>query len=154
LILDDHNSHRTARDALRNSANLKSKIASHQSSSPSHSYDLVDSQAKGISKLAHKVVLLEAEVKTLRTANETLSKRRRAKKIRVRVGRTLNVSGATALHSSRVEVHVEQTNMSENGARTEEVGLRVRRCGKCNNPGHNARTCTVESLASNNSNNI
>ena len=142
------NTPRTTKDALRNSINLKSRIARHQSSSPTHLYELVDSQAKGISKLAHKMVLLEAEVKTLRTANEQLSKRRRAKKTRLRAEGSLNASEANAIQVQATVVNTEETNMRENEGRTKEVKLRVRRCGKCNQSGHNARTCEIESIAS------
>lgn len=34
--------------------------------------------------MAHKVTLIEAELRSFREANEALSKRRRAKKIRIR----------------------------------------------------------------------
>ena len=71
---------KTAKDAVRSSTELKSRIATHQNSSPSQLYDLVDAQAKGISTLAHQMILLKAEVKNLRTANEILSKRRKTKK--------------------------------------------------------------------------
>jgi hypothetical protein len=74
--------------------------------------------------------------------------------MRVRAERSLNVSEAIALHSPRAEVRVEQTNMSENEARTEEIGLRIRRCRNCNRTGNNAQTCTVESLVAIESNDI
>ena len=41
--------------------------------------------------MAHKITLLSAKVRTLRVANEALSKRRRAKKARVRQGGTLTI---------------------------------------------------------------
>jgi hypothetical protein len=47
--------------------------------------------AKGIEILAYKVTLLTAEVRTLRKANEALSKRRRAKKTRICQGSALIV---------------------------------------------------------------
>ena len=41
--------------------------------------------------MAHENTLLTAEIRTLRKANEALSKRRRAKKTRVRQGGALEV---------------------------------------------------------------
>ena len=41
--------------------------------------------------MAHKITLLFAEVRTLRAANEALSKRRRARKARVRQGGALTI---------------------------------------------------------------
>ena len=49
---------------------------------------------KGIELLAYKITLLLAEVYTLRKANKVLSKRRRAKKTRVRQGGALTVEDA------------------------------------------------------------
>ena len=45
-IFTNPNTPHTARDALRGSVNLKFKITRHQSSSPTHLYELVDNQAK------------------------------------------------------------------------------------------------------------
>jgi hypothetical protein len=44
--------------------------------------------------MAYEMTLLSTEVRTLRAANEALSKRRRAKKSRVRQGGTLTVENA------------------------------------------------------------
>ena len=50
--------------------------------------------AKGIERLAYKNTLLSTEVRTLRAANKALSKRRRAKKTRIRQGGALTVEDA------------------------------------------------------------
>jgi hypothetical protein len=76
----------TAYDADRQSALIKNKISRHQNSSPSHMYDIIDAQARGISKMAHELVLLRAELKDVQAANELLSKRRRAKRVRIKEG--------------------------------------------------------------------
>ncbi len=55
--------------------------------------DAVDRFAKGAKAMMHQVALLLADV-TLRKANEALSKRRRAKKARVRLGGSLTVQDA------------------------------------------------------------
>ena len=47
--------------------------------------------AKGTERMAYEITLLSAEVRTLRVANKALSKRRRAKKARVREGGVLTV---------------------------------------------------------------
>jgi len=54
----------------------------------------VDRLAKGIMAVMYKVALLRTEVSALRKANEELSKRRRAKKTRVRLGGFLTVQEA------------------------------------------------------------
>lgn len=133
----------TAHDAVRSSASLKKRITSHQDSSPTHLYEVVDLQAKGISKLAHKLALVEAECRGLRTANEILSKRRRAKKTQLRLGGSLNTAEAEAIRVEKGVVDAGGENMRQEGARTEGGESRGRRCGNCGKTGHNVRTCQV-----------
>ena len=57
----------------------------------------VDRLAKGTMVVMYEVALLRAEVSALRKANEGLSKRRRAKKTRIRLGGLLTVQDARAL---------------------------------------------------------
>ncbi|KFZ24603.1 hypothetical protein V502_00916, partial [Pseudogymnoascus sp. VKM F-4520 (FW-2644)] len=87
----------TASEITQQSTTIKNKIARHQYSSPTHMYDVIDAQARGMLKMAHKLVLMRAELKDLRTANEVLSKRRRAKKVRLRVGGSLSMQEAEDL---------------------------------------------------------
>jgi hypothetical protein len=61
----------------------------------------VDLFAKGATAIMHQIVFLRREVETLRKANEGLSKRRRAKKTRVRLGGTLIVQGAEDILDQR-----------------------------------------------------
>ena len=44
--------------------------------------------------------------------------------------------------------------MSKNDSHTKEVILHVQHCGKCNQPGHNAQTCELESVISKEKNDI
>lgn len=55
---------------------------------------MVTTLAKGTEILAHENTLLASEIRTLRKANEALSKRRRAKKSRIRQGGALTVEDA------------------------------------------------------------
>jgi hypothetical protein len=57
----------------------------------------VDQLAKGTMAVMHQVALLQSEISSLRKANEALSKRRRAKKTRVRLGGSLAVQDACNL---------------------------------------------------------
>ena len=120
---------------------IKSRIASHQNSSPTHIYDAVDQFAKGAKAMMHEVALLRSENKILRTANEALSKRRRAKKTRVRLGGPLIVGdGQDLLAQKDVDEQLEEETRKNDGRRRRsEPG--VRRCGTCGKTGHNARTC-------------
>jgi hypothetical protein len=89
----------------------------------------------------HQVALLQSEVSSLRKANEALSKRRRAKKTRVRLGGSLAVQDACNLLDQKTvggEV-VQETQADSGGAGGGRT--KVRCCGVCGKPGHNARTC-------------
>ena len=94
--------------------------------------------------MAHEMTLLSAEVRTLRAANEALSKRRRAKKTRVRQGGALIVEDAQDLLAQKdVDEQVRRDLVAERGNRKEGQSS-LRRCGTCGNTGHNARTCQVD----------
>ena len=62
---------------------IKRRISQHQNSSPTSIYRSIDQLTKGTQGIMHQVALLRAEVQDLRRANETLSKRRKAKRTRL-----------------------------------------------------------------------
>jgi AraC-like DNA-binding protein len=132
-----------AQEAKLSSSTLKRKIENHQGSSPTHIFDIIDLQAKSISRLAHEMVLLRAETKELRTANERLSKRRRTKKTRLQDGGSLSLQEATILMSDWRLGGRDCEEMSGGGDCITVSEPRVRLCSNCKKPGHNARTCQV-----------
>ena len=91
--------------------------------------------------MMHQVALLRSENAALRKANEALSKRRRAKRTRVQLGGSLTIQGAQeSLGQGVVGGEGVQETQPDSGS----VGggrTRVRCCGVCGKPGHNARTC-------------
>jgi hypothetical protein len=87
------------------------------------------------------MTLLLAEVRILRAANKALSKRRRAKKTRVRQGGALTVEDAQdVLTQKEAEEQARRDNRSK-GGRQNKGQPSGRRCGTCGETGHNARTC-------------
>jgi len=101
----------------------------------------IDQLTKGTIAVIHQVALLQAEVSSLRKANEALSKRRRAKKTRMRLGGSLAVQDAKDQLAEKAGVgevtqEKEQDSSSVGGVRT-----KVRCYSVCGKPGHNARTC-------------
>jgi hypothetical protein len=87
------------------------------------------------------MTLLSAKVRTLRKANKALSKRRRAKKTRVRQGGALTVEDAQDIIAQKdVDEQIRRDERAARGSRGEgqPSGRRCRTCGKA---GHNARTC-------------
>jgi hypothetical protein len=90
-----------------------------------------------------KLVLLEAENRDLRRANEILSKRRNRKKARLQTGGSLNLQEAQALMDERdVADQIKQETRAGSGRRP-RTETHARRCGNCNATGHNSRTCLI-----------
>jgi hypothetical protein len=141
-ILGSPRRHRTQqRLSLSQSEYIKNRIARHQGSSPTPILTAVDQLAKGTQVLAHSVTLMTAEIRTLQKANEALSKRRRAKKTRVRLGGPLTKEDAHDLLAQREVQEQVERETRENGGRRNRTETAPRRCSKCEKPGHNARTC-------------
>jgi hypothetical protein len=104
----------------------------------------VDQFAKGATAMMHQVALLRAEVSSLRSANEALSKRRRAKKTRVRLGGSLTVQdGIDLLDQKDVDEQVKKEER-QNGGQRGNARAGVRHCGNCGKPGYNSRTCQAD----------
>ena len=101
----------------------------------------VDQLTKGTMAIMHRVAILESENASLRKANEALSKRRRAKKSRVQLGGSLTVQDAQDLLDQKAVggEGVQETQPDGSGAGGSRT--KVRCCGVCGKPGHNARTC-------------
>ncbi|KFY94285.1 hypothetical protein V500_03350 [Pseudogymnoascus sp. VKM F-4518 (FW-2643)] len=91
----------------------------------------------------HQLALLKAENQNLRQANKVLSKRRKARKTRLQQGGSLSQQGAQELQDERdVVQQVEQEIRASSGRKPREETC-ARRCGKCGETGHNARTCQI-----------
>ena len=128
---------------------IKRRISHHQGSSPTSILDAMDQFAKGARGIMHKMALLKAENKVLQGANATLSKRRRARKTRLRQGGSMTIAEGQALQDQKdVEQQVQQEIRQTRGpkSRVETKGRRCDVCGKC---GHNSRTCQITMETSN-----
>ena len=91
--------------------------------------------------MAYEMTLIQAELRTLRKANEALAKRRRAKRTRLQAGGTLTAEDAQALITAKATGGQEsEEGLSGRGA-SEAGPATQRRCGGCGKPGHNIRTC-------------
>ncbi|KZL83452.1 transposase, partial [Colletotrichum incanum] len=127
-------------EATSQSTLTKDRIARHQNSSPTPINNAIDQILKGALGVMHQYTLKEAENKTLREENNTLSRRRRAKKTRLQQGGSLIIADAEDIQSQRdatAQIH-EETRRSS--GRKPRLGSGQRRCSICGNTGHNART--------------
>jgi hypothetical protein len=138
----------TTREASSQSKLLKDRISRHQGSSPTSILDGIDHLAKGAQMVMTRMALLEAEVKALRETNNQLSRRRRAKKQHLRRSGALSVSdGQDQIAQNEVNIQFKE-EMRQNSSRKIRAEPRARRCSNCGNTGHNARTCEIASLSS------
>ena len=107
-------------EALSQSTLVRNRIARHQGSSPTPLFETVAALAKGTERMAYEMTLLSAEVRSLRAANEALSKRRRAKKTRIRQGGALTVEDAQDVITQKdTEEQVRRDLRAEGGSRKE-----------------------------------
>ena len=133
----------TAYEASKSSTTLKKKISAHQDSSPTHIFEVVDLVTKGLSKLTHRMILLKAENKELRTANERQSKRRKIKRTRLQEGGSLSLQEAEDIIAEReVRAQLKEETRRRSG-RTNAGEPHVQHCSNCGKAGHNARTCQI-----------
>lgn len=135
---------RNPTEALSQSTLVRNRISDHQGSSPTQIFSAVKQMAKGMESMAHQNTLLTEELRDLRKANEALSKRRRAKKTRVRQGGTLITEDARdILAQKEVQAQITQETRNNQGSNGEKPAT-MRRCGNCGKPGHNIQTCQIE----------
>ena len=89
----------------------------------------------------HQMSLLKSEVTQLREANATLSKRRRARKTRLRQSGSMTIAeGQTLQDQKDIDQQVQQEYRQSKGRKAMRE-TRGRHCGVCSKSGHNARTC-------------
>ena len=96
--------------------------------------------------MAYKITLLSAEVRLLWVANEVLSKRRRAKKTRIRQGGILIVEDIQDIIAQKeAEEQVRRDSRKERASHREGHSS-ARRYRACEKLGYNTQTCqeTIE----------
>ena len=85
--------------------------------------------------------LLEGELTSLQRANDALSKRRRAKRTRIKQGGPLSLQEGQSIIDQRDSEQQMRQEMRKSGGQRKRVETKPRRCGRCGNIGHNMRTC-------------
>jgi hypothetical protein len=134
---------KTVLEAESQSEYLDRRIRRHQSSSPESILEALKCLSKGTKAIMHENALLRAQVHNLQQANETLSRRRRAKRTRLQKGGVLTVRKAReVIDHMDVDRRVEGAS-STSGGQGGSARPRERRCGGCGKTGHDARTCQI-----------
>ena len=132
------------REVASYSIKLKKRIINHRSSSPTEILAAIDRVTKGMTQVITKYTLQRNEIAELRKANEELSKRRRAKKTRLRVGRSLSLQEGQVLKDSKDAKQQSEVEVSSQSGHRESGPVKLRHCSNCGATGHNMRTCQVD----------
>jgi hypothetical protein len=128
-------------DALLQTTLVRNRIANHQGSSPTPLFQSVNALANGMERIAHQLTLQTAELRELRTANELLSKRRKAKRGIVQRKGPLTIEDAKDVIARKEVEEQIRRDISSRGEGQNGGTSTSRHCRKCGNIGHNARTC-------------
>lgn len=130
-------------EATSQSQYIKYRIARHQNSSPTSIISAVDHLANGAQSIMYKLSLVQSEVQIIRGELETLSKRRRAKKKRLRQGGSMTIAEAQDIQAqTEVDVQMKQ-EIHQSSSRKPCTKSTPRCCSTCGKPGHNSRTCQI-----------
>jgi len=113
---------------------IQSRILQHQDSSPTPITDALGQLAKGAQIIAHSAALIRAELKACQEANQAKKRRARKLKSRIMYSHSLTIEeGDNIVQNTAAEAQIRRESTSAGGSQ--------RRCGLCNNTGHNSRTC-------------
>lgn len=130
-----------ARELEAQSALISSRIRRHKSSSPASIIHAMNQLNKGASAMAHRIALLEGEVKSLKKANYAATQRRQRSRKRIQLQGTLTKAQAADIIAQKgVD---EQLNEETREGESRVSGSRQARarCRRCRGQGHNSRTC-------------
>ena len=123
---------------------IRSRIQRHFNSSPIAMVESLNRLTKGAEMMAHSVVLMRDEIKSLRVANEAATRRKSHKRKRIQKDGALTVEEGARLTALREFSARSDGKSSRKRVRADRGDQAQRRCGRCNEIGHNLRTCKSE----------
>jgi hypothetical protein len=89
------------------------------------------------------MALMRSEIQDLRRTNETLSRRRRAKRTHLQKRGTMTLEeGRDAVGQKEVNAQAV-AELSRSGGQGGSARVKERRCRTCGKTGHNTRTCQI-----------
>jgi hypothetical protein len=120
---------------------IQERIRRHIDSSPTYMVEAIKSLSKGAEMIAHSLVLMTKRNAELQAANEASTRRRSYKRKRVQQEGTLTVNEGVRLTTLKEFRARSDGRKAKKRARADEGEPTQRRCGRCGEAGHNARTC-------------
>jgi hypothetical protein len=123
---------------------IREKYKKQQGSSPNSVLSALEHYAKGAAIVAHKLVLAQQENAELRAANEAATRRKSHKRKRICTEGSLTVEEGQRLTALQEFGARSDGKKAKKRVRAEGGEPSQRRCGRCGEGGHNARTCKNE----------
>jgi hypothetical protein len=120
---------------------VKARIQRHTNSSLTSVVKAFKKVLKGAVIIAHKLVLAQQEIAELRAANEAATRRKLHKRKQVKAEGTLTVKEGMRLTVLKEFRARSNRKKAKKRVRADGGEPTQRRCRRCNQTGHNARTC-------------
>ncbi|KAH5791053.1 hypothetical protein HBI89_212980 [Parastagonospora nodorum] len=120
---------------------MKARIQRHVDSSPTSIVEAFKKVSKRAAIIAHKLVLAQKEIAELRAANKAATRRKSHKRKRVQEEGTLTVKDGLRRTTLKEFSTRSNRKKAKKQVRAGAGEPSQRRCGRCNETGHNARTC-------------
>jgi hypothetical protein len=133
------------REVEAQSTLVRERIQLHRDSLVSLLLRAVEQLNKGVALIGHETVLMRQEMAGLRKAVEVATEVKGRKRKYIRTAETLTVGEIADLIAKK------DSGGQEEGGEPAKKARRQRRCGRCSETGHNARTCAVEIIDISNS---
>lgn len=120
---------------------IRDKYKRQQGSSPNSVYSALEHYAKGGAKVAHQLALIRKERDELREALAAATERKSHKRKKIQSGGSMTIGEAQRLTALKEFGARSDGKKPKKQVRAEGGEPSQRRCGRCGETGHNARTC-------------
>jgi hypothetical protein len=125
---------------------IQERIRRHVDSLPIYIVEAIKSLSKGAEIIAHSLVLITKRNAKLQAANEASSKRRSRKRKRVQQQGTLTIEKGVRLTTLKEFKARSNRKKAKKRVRVKVGEPSQRRCRRCGEAGHNARTYKQEAV--------
>jgi hypothetical protein len=120
---------------------IRNKYKREQGGSPNSVLSALEHYAKGGAILSHKLIIATERIKELEAAAEAATRRKSHKRRRIQKEGTLTVEEGQRLTALKEFGTRSDGKKGKKRVRAEGGEPSQRRCGRCGEGGHNARTC-------------
>jgi hypothetical protein len=120
------------------------RIQNHASSSPTPLVGLMQQFYRGVEIVMHSATLIAQQNEQLQAANAASTERNSRKRKRIQKGGTLSQEEAANLIARRDALAAAKVVRHEEGRAGGGAPRWIQGCKLCGQPGHNRRTCTID----------